>query len=363
MIMTVAQLTRAYKISVTNTINYYNTLIRNVLKSRLPNATKTRNINKLKAQCQAALAALKKTYEAELIKLTKPPPALPTPALPTPALPVVALPTLAPLPPALPILAPPTLVKKKALLIGINYIGTSSQLNGCINDVNSLKTTLTTKYGFSADADMIKIITDETVQKPTRVNILAAFKQLLESGVEGDLLFFAFSGHGSSTFDANRDEVAGGKDEMIITSDSKGIVDDELKSLIQSYLKKNVTLFALFDCCFSGTVLDLKYQYLDSLDNDNSTVNSNEAETIGNVIMISGCNDNQTSADAYINAKYQGAMTWAFLSTLSESPAKQQLSWRALLTQMRDKLKTSKYEQLPQLSTGCFMDINKVICL
>ena len=348
MTMTVAKLTSAYKISVTNTINYYNTLIRNVLKSRLPNATKTRNINKLKAQCQAALAALKKTYEAELIKLTKPPPALPPPA---------------PLPPALPVVAPPTLAKKKALLIGINYIGTSSQLNGCINDVNSLKTTLTTKYGFSADADMIKIITDETVQKPTRVNILAAFKQLLESGVEGDLLFFAFSGHGSSTFDANRDEVAGGKDEMIITSDSKGIVDDELKALIQTYLKKNVTLFALFDCCFSGTVLDLKYQYLDSLDNDNSTVNANEAETIGNVIMISGCNDNQTSADAYINAKYQGAMTWAFLSTLSDSPAKQQLSWRSLLTQMRDKLKTSKYEQLPQLSTGCFMDINKVICL
>jgi len=353
MTMTVAQLTRAYKISVTNTINYYNTLIRNVLKSRLPNSTKTHNINKLKAQCQAALATLKKTYEAELIKLTKPPHAPPT----------LALPTLAPPPPVLPVVAPPTLVKKKALLIGINYIGTSSQLNGCINDVNSLKTTLTTKYGFSADADMIKIITDETVQKPTRVNILAAFKQLLESGVEGDLLFFAFSGHGSSTFDANRDEVAGGKDEMIITSDSKGIVDDELKALIQSYLKKNVTLFALFDCCFSGTVLDLKYQYLDSLDNDNSTVNSNEAETIGNVIMISGCNDNQTSADAYINAKYQGAMTWAFLSTLSESPAKQQLSWRSLLTQMRDKLKTSKYEQLPQLSTGCFMDINKVICL
>jgi hypothetical protein len=343
MTMTVAKLTSAYKISVTNTINYYNTLIRNVLKTRLPNATKTSNINKLKAQCQTALAALKKTYEAELIKLTKP---------------TLALPILAP-----PILAPPILTKKKALLIGINYIGTSSQLNGCINDVNSLKTTLTTKYGFSAEADAIKIITDETVQKPTRVNILAAFKQLLESGVEGDLLFFAFSGHGSSTFDANRDEVAGGKDEMIITSDSKGIVDDELKALIQTYLKKDVTLFALFDCCFSGTVLDLKYQYLDSLDNDNSTVNSNEAETIGNVIMISGCNDNQTSADAYINAKYQGAMTWAFLSTLSASPAKQPLSWRSLLTQMRDKLKTSKYEQLPQLSTGCFMDINKVICL
>lgn len=28
---------------------------------------------------------------------------------------------------------------KKALLIGINYIGTSNQLNGCINDINCIK--------------------------------------------------------------------------------------------------------------------------------------------------------------------------------------------------------------------------------
>jgi hypothetical protein len=147
---------------------------------------------------------------------------------------------------------------------------------------------------------------------------------------------------------------------MIISSDLKGIVDDELKSLIQKNLKKNVTLFALFDCCFSGTVLDLQYQYLDSLENDASTVNKNETETIGNVIMISGCNDNQTSADAYLDKKYQGAMTWSFISAVSESSTK--LSWKDLLIKMRDQLKTSDFTQLPQLSSGCFMDINTTVC-
>jgi hypothetical protein len=300
------------------------------LNTRLPNATKNRYINTVKTQFQAYVKSVNKTYEANLIKLLKP-------------------------------LDPKITKNKKALLIGINYIGTPSQLNGCINDINSLKNILTTKYDFKADAETIKIITDETVQKPTRDNILAAFKQLLESGAEGDLLFFAYSGHGSNTIDSNRDEVAGGRDEMLISSDLKGIVDDELKALIQTYLKQNVTLFALFDCCFSGTVLDLKYQYLDSLDNDNFTINTNEVETNGNVIMISGCNDNQTSADAYINAKYQGAMTWALLSSLNATQTKP-LSWRNLLTQMRDTLKTSQFEQLPQLSTGCFMDINKLVC-
>jgi hypothetical protein len=330
MATTEIQLAKTYKNIITNAVNYYNSLIRNILNTRLPNATKNRYINTVKTQFQAYVKSVNKTYEANLIKLLKP-------------------------------LDPKITKNKKALLIGINYIGTPSQLNGCINDINSLKNILTTKYDFKADAETIKIITDETVQKPTRDNILAAFKQLLESGAEGDLLFFAYSGHGSNTIDSNRDEVAGGRDEMLISSDLKGIVDDELKALIQTYLKQNVTLFALFDCCFSGTVLDLKYQYLDSLDNDNFTINTNEVETNGNVIMISGCNDNQTSADAYINAKYQGAMTWALLSSLNATQTKP-LSWRNLLTQMRDTLKTSQFEQLPQLSTGCFMDINKLVC-
>lgn len=330
MATTEIQLAKTYKNILTNAVNYYNSIIRNILNTRLPNATKNRYINTVKIQFQAYVNSVNKTYEANLIKLLKP-------------------------------LDPQITKNKKALLIGINYIGTPSQLNGCINDINSLNNILTTKYGFKSDAETIKIITDETVQKPTRDNILAAFKQLLESGAEGDLLFFAYSGHGSNTIDSNRDEVAGGRDEMLISSDLKGIVDDELKGLIQTYLKKNVTLFALFDCCFSGTVLDLKYQYLDSLDNDNFTINTNEAETNGNVIMISGCNDNQTSADAYINAKYQGAMTWALLSTLNATQTKP-LSWRNLLTHMRDTLKTSQFEQLPQLSTGCFMDINKLVC-
>jgi hypothetical protein len=146
---------------------------------------------------------------------------------------------------------------------------------------------------------------------------------------------------------------------MIISSDLKGIIDDELKTLIQSNLKKNVTLFALFDSCFSGTVLDLKYQYFDSLANDASTVNNNDTETVGNVIMISGCSDTQTSADAYVDKKYQGAMTWSFISAISDPTT---LSWKDLLIKMRTQLKQSDFTQLPQLSSGCFMDINNALC-
>ena len=324
--MNASQLLAAYNNNLKQLSTIYNNNVATILKRRFNLQQKQYYLTILKNQFQKDLAALKAKYDADLLLLTKP------------------------------TVIPASIPSKKALLIGINYNGTSSQLNGCINDINSVSELLTTKYAFKSES--ITKITDETAQKPTRDVILASFAKFLASGVEGDLLFFSFSGHGSYTLDRNKDE-NNGNDEMIISSDLKGIVDDELKSLIQANLKKNVTLFALFDCCFSGTVLDLQYQYLDSLANDANTINNNETETIGNVIMISGCNDNQTSADAFIDKKYQGAMTWAFISvikTLTTPP-----SWKELLIKMRDQLKTSEFTQLPQLSSGCFIDINKMV--
>jgi hypothetical protein len=315
--MNASQLLSAYKNSINQIIKNYNTNVANILKLRINLQQKQTYLTFLKTQFQKIMENLKKKYDADLLVLTTP--------------------------------------NKKALLIGINYIGTSAELNGCINDINGVSALLTSKYAFKPES--ITKITDETTQKPTRDVILASFAKFLASGAEGDLLFFSYSGHGSYTLDRNNNEKTG-NDEMIIASDLKGIVDDELKSLIQTNLKKNVTLFALFDSCFSGTVLDLKYQYLDSLANDASTVNKNETETIGNVIMISGCSDTQTSADAFVDKKYQGAMTWAFISAISESTT---LSWRDLLIKMRDKLNTSDFTQLPQLSSGCFIDINKMV--
>ena len=323
------QLTKSYNQTLKNTINYYNRIIYSINRSRLNNRTKQYYIGIYKTRFEQDHKELNKKFHHSLVSLIKPEEIKIT-------------------------------KNKRGLLIGINYNGTDAQLNGCINDTKSIYTALTSNYEFKSED--ISIITDDTEKKPTRDEILSAFKAFLESGEEGDLLFFSYSGHGSSTYDRNSDE-KDCKDEMIITSDLQSILDDELKSLIQLHLKKGVTLFALFDCCFSGTVLDLKYQYLDSLENDTFTTNNKDTETNSNVIMISGCNDTQTSADAFINQKYQGAMTWAFLNTLKDkSSSSSNLSWKNLLIDMRDKLKQSEFTQLPQLSSGCLIDINENIC-
>jgi len=238
---------------------------------------------------------------------------------------------------------------KNALLIGINYTGTQNQLYGCINDVNSIKERITLN-GFNN----ITVMTDLTSKKATRDNILNEFKTLLVNSQEGDLLFLLYSGHGSYALDKNNDETTG-YDQLIVPCDFKTILDDELKTIIQQNLKKNVTLFAMFDSCFSGSVLDLKYQYMDSLNYDNFTENGKELETTGDVFMISGCSDYQTSADTFINNKANGAMTWSLLEALKQKP---NCNWRELVKSMRDLLKKSQYEQIPQFSSGTFENID-----
>jgi hypothetical protein len=243
-------------------------------------------------------------------------------------------------------------INNSALLIGINYTGTDNELFGCINDTNSINS-LISKYNFSK----ICILTDNTEKKADRNNILSEFKNLLTNSKSGDVLLLFYSGHGSYILDKNNNE-ATGNDQLIVPCDLNEIIDDELKNIINTNLKKDVTLIALFDCCHSGSILDLKYQYMDSLDNNNFTENINESETTGNVIMISGCSDVQTSSDATINNKNQGAMTWAFLEAFK---SEKNITWRNLLIKMRNLLQKSNFSQKPQLSSGSFFNIDSPV--
>lgn len=241
---------------------------------------------------------------------------------------------------------------KKALLIGINYTGTNNELYGCINDLNSINERII-KQGFSN----ICILTDLTKKKATKDNILLEFKNLLINSQSGDLLFLLYSGHGSYTIDRNGDEITG-YDQLIIPCDLKGIIDDELKKIIQTYLKSDVTLFAMFDSCFSGSVLDLRYQYMDSMNYDKFTENDKQLETPGNVLLISGCTDRQSSAESVFNDIPNGVMTWSLLEGLKQKP---NCTWRELIKLMRDLLKENNYEQIPQFSCGTFVDIDKPV--
>jgi len=245
---------------------------------------------------------------------------------------------------------------KRALLVGINYTNDkNNELFGCINDVKNIKNRLLTK-GFS-NTDIMEL-TDFTELKPTKSNILNELTKLINATQDGDISFFSISSHGSYIKDFNKDELDG-YDEYINTYDDRDIIDDKLKTIILK-LKKNATLFAFIDTCFSGTMLDLKYSYMNSSEYDNYTENLKDLETQGSIFMISGGAENQYSMDTVIDDEPCGAGTTSLLKSLEKNP---DCTWRELVTKMRDYLKTNGFEQVPQISSGKFEDIDQKVFL
>jgi hypothetical protein len=94
------------------------------------------------------------------------------------------------------LLAQPT-KRKLALLVGINqYLSNVSSLRGCVTDVEMQYELLQHRYGFQPTD--ILMLTDQTNQKPSRENILAAFEEhLIKQAQPGDVVVFHYSGHGN----------------------------------------------------------------------------------------------------------------------------------------------------------------------
>lgn len=250
---------------------------------------------------------------------------------------------------------PVSTLQKKALLIGMNYPGSAYPLSGCINDINKIENMLVQKFAIQS---VVKLHDNSSIV-PTKANIISQLTLLLSQSKSGDVLFFHYSGHGSQINDSNGDETDG-KDEVIIPVDyfsNKSIItDDDIKSIIQTNLKVGVKLFVLMDCCHSGTIFDLKYNY-DA--NWNPLVNNKSLDTNGDIIVISGCSDPQTTFDTLINNTYQGTTTWTFTESI-----KPNITWKQLINNMRQMLINSNLsQQVPQISSGRPFNVDSIVVI
>jgi len=151
--------------------------------------------------------------------------------------------------------------KKRAILIGINYVGQNGELSGCHNDVKNIKRFLIEKQGFN-EADMLILMDDGVHNNPTRKNIMDAFERITQYSEAGDVVFVHYSGHGGRVEDVSGDE-EDGFDETLIPVDFKSsgqILDDDVFATLVKPMKKDVHVTVLMDCCHSGTALDLPYE-------------------------------------------------------------------------------------------------------
>lgn len=263
---------------------------------------------------------------------------------------------------------------KKALLIGINrYKIPGADLRGCVNDVNNLREILTESYGFKGSD--ISVLTDFAA---TKAAMQTGIKKLVASGAPGDVLLLHYSGHGANVPDKNGDE-ADERDEILCPTDldwKSPLTDDWLRKALNR-LRKGVRLTVIMDCCHSGTnTRALRPPDAESIPRYLPNPWDIMAEESGRKLrgkvtgqlrrsskakrrtsdvvdadlpelLITGCRDTQTSADAFIGGSYNGALTYCLVQALRE--ARGTISYQELHRSTLDKLRQGKFDQVPQL--------------
>ena len=242
-------------------------------------------------------------------------------------------------------------------------------LNGCVNDIRDVVKEFK-KRGF-VTATLLD-------SKATNIEICKALLGAITSLAPDDVLVIHYSGHGTYVPDKNGDEVSG-NDSCWCPHDimTAGPITDDT---IYSILRKKPTgsrIVVFSDSCFSGTVLrafgdpgagkprfmppsvflknnksfsvtDLVggIQLRDFQDNviDDATISKDVG---GTLLLMSGCQDNQTSADAYFSGRYNGAFTYFMLKALREMP--EGASYKQWFKKIREYLPSYEYSQAPNL--------------
>ena len=280
--------------------------------------------------------------------------------------------------------------RTRSLFVGINYPGTSAELKGCVNDVTVILKLLEDRMQF--DVRDRRIYVDERgypgkTGEPTKQNILDGLRWLVEGANPGDALFFHYSGHGTKVADRDGDD-DDGYDEALVPGDYSRagmILDDDIYKIVLRDLKPGVRLTAITDCCHSGTIMDLEYQFVWTGENfgrpkrrtrsGGSNVVTRDCSSESkkpcdaDVVQFSGCKDTQTSADTHTSGfenPYDGpgfaggACTNAFTELFTKYD---DLSYGQLLTNMQGLLKQKRYTQIPQLSSSCKLDMTQKFSL
>ncbi len=241
-------------------------------------------------------------------------------------------------------------MKGKALLFGLNYSNSKSgKLNGCINDVYNIS-----RYIKSTLAIPIITFTDDIDLSNTSYD--GIIKNLHTLAIESyrdnlDFVWIHYSGHGSYKKDTSGDELDG-MDEGLVPSDyeKKGILlDDILNHMIASFNPKTKILFVC-DSCHSGTMLDLKYTW-QGID---CQIDNQSCNIIPHTILISGCMDNQTSADAFNllgDNQSIGALTACILKVLKYKPG-YIYDVFSFIDSVRSELKKGGFSQFASLSSN-----------
>jgi hypothetical protein len=223
--------------------------------------------------------------------------------------------------------------KARAIHIGLNivdpaaYGGWDGRLTACEADAADMQA-IATAAGISSSK---KLLSKEAKREAVLAELRSAAREL----VAGDLLLLTYSGHGGQVPDRNHDE-DDFLDETWCFYDGQ-LLDDELFAEWSKFAK-DVRILVLSDSCHSGTVVRVSptspathsapidaaagvprampqefvgraYRARRELyDGLQKTPPKREGDIQASVLLISGCQDPQTSMDGPFNGAFTGAL-------------------------------------------------------
>ncbi len=228
------------------------------------------------------------------------------------------------------------MAKGKSLHLGVNevspaaYAGWSGPLRACEADATDM-VALASAAGFAGK----KLLTQEV----TRANVLRELDAAASELKSGDIFLVTYSGHGGQVPDRNNDE-DDHLDETWCLYDGQ-LIDDELYERWSKFAP-GVRILVLSDSCHSGSVtrdallptplatsvavapggaqafgprclpvelVGRAYRANQELyDSIQKAPAKRESDVHANVLLISGCQDPQTSMDGPFNGAFTGAL-------------------------------------------------------
>ena len=240
-----------------------------------------------------------------------------------------------------------TYTGKTALLFAINnYPGSSNDLRGCLNDQENIEKNLFNKY--FPDFSVYKY-SDSQV---TSYRFLLELKKYIRLLQPGDILFISYSGHGTQGVDPYSTE-ADGYSEALYLYD--GCLWDYELATIFKLIPEGARVILSFDSCFSHGMARRQTNPR-FVETHNVSGVKKRASFLRDVsdkfIMFAGCQEHQTSADAFIDGDYNGAFTYYWVGCFNP-----EMTYRQWIDETINDI--VQFEQIPVL-TGTNLD-NKVL--
>ena len=228
------------------------------------------------------------------------------------------------------------MAKGMALTIGLNavdpkhYQGWSGELNACEADAQDMAEIAKSK-SFRVRTLLTK--------KATRAQVAGEMSKAAAGLKSGDIFMLSYSGHGGQVPDPHGDE-PDAEDETWCLYDGE-LIDDETYLLLGKFAA-GVRVLVFSDSCHSGTVVKLAYyqgttaarspdvgtqkaryrfmppsvalrtyrnnkEFYDAI-LKNPKLKEAQAAVKASVLLISGCQDNQLSADGDFNGLFTGTL-------------------------------------------------------